>query len=105
MTSLGPSCRQAASLRSWLADQHPTRVEGLLARLRGRRQSHAAAFLGGIGSLIEMLPPEGNLSSESATVIVGRCLADDFADDCRRVALDFSAVLVDLPPQKAVPGV
>lgn len=105
MGSLASNLRWREPLRAWLADQQPSRIQGMLARLRAGRQSHSVAWLGGVGSLLELVPPQKMLGSESATVIVGYRLADDFAEDCRTVALDFANVLVDLPQKRVVSGV
>lgn len=92
--SLGPS-----RIKAWLDLQPPSRAQSVLARLHSRRQSGSLALLGGLGSLVEFVPPQTQYSSESAVVVLGYCVNDDLADDWVNLGRDFASVLLALPGQ------
>jgi hypothetical protein len=98
LQSLGSSRTKA-----WLDLQPPSRAQCVLARLQGRRQGSALAFLGGLGSLVDLVPPQTPLSSESAVVVLGYGATDDLADDWVNLGHDFASVILELPGQVASP--
>jgi hypothetical protein len=96
--SLGPN-----RIKAWLDLQPPSRAQSVLARLHSQRQSSALAFLGGLGSLVELVPPQTQYSSESAVVVLGYGVNDDLADDWVNLGRDFASVLLALPGRTAAP--
>jgi hypothetical protein len=88
-------------IKAWLDLQPSSRAQSVLARLHSQRPSSALALLGGLGSLVELVPPQTQFGSESAAVVLGYGVADDLADDWVNLGRDFASVLLALPDQAA----